>query len=194
MRFLRHDDCELWAEPPAVIQDDKLRSLVDALPGLERHMVERVHFGLDTLTKASREIGVSRSTGSRLLAEGLGRLKDWILTDHTPVQPPDFDITRYPPGDPCVAFLMHDGHDIRCQQLAIKGTQICASHTFWFRTGIEPVHEYHLQVLAGGRAILEFLTEPECEALVNGRYRGDGRRIDIYTSQDPLGFMPGVGS
>lgn len=34
----------------------------------------------------------------------------------------------------------------------------------------------------------EYLSPAEAEAVLNGRYRGDGRRIDQYVVDDPLGL------
>lgn len=34
----------------------------------------------------------------------------------------------------------------------------------------------------------DYLTPAEAHAVLNGRYRGDGRRIDQYISDDPLGI------
>jgi hypothetical protein len=33
----------------------------------------------------------------------------------------------------------------------------------------------------------DYLTDVEAETLLNGRYRGDGRRLDWWTTADPLG-------
>jgi hypothetical protein len=33
----------------------------------------------------------------------------------------------------------------------------------------------------------DYLTPAEAHAVLNGRYRGDGRRIDQYVTDDPLG-------
>jgi len=34
----------------------------------------------------------------------------------------------------------------------------------------------------------DYLSDSEANALLNGRYRGDGRRVDQYVIDDPLGF------
>jgi hypothetical protein len=34
----------------------------------------------------------------------------------------------------------------------------------------------------------DYLSDSEAHALLNGRYRGDGRRVDQYVIDDPLGF------
>lgn len=33
-----------------------------------------------------------------------------------------------------------------------------------------------------------YLTDTEAEASVNGRYRGDGRRLDLYVTDDGMGI------
>jgi predicted FMN-binding regulatory protein PaiB len=34
----------------------------------------------------------------------------------------------------------------------------------------------------------DYMTAAEAHAVLNGRYRGDGRRIDQYVNDDPLGI------
>lgn len=57
---------------------ERVRSLVATLPESERHLVERHYYGDVTLEEAAREIGLSKSWGSRLHARALETLtKAW---------------------------------------------------------------------------------------------------------------------
>lgn len=116
---------------------------VDSLPADERHMVETMYFGGWTLIRASTELGVSRSTGRRILDDGLARLKVWL----------------------------EDGHELPAEEPLF-------------------VQEGSYVDVNEGKRAHELLTTSEAEALINGRYRGDGRRLDQYTTLDPLGWYP----
>lgn len=141
IRFLRVEDPDLWAAREDVPRDERLRELVDALPEREKHMIERTFFGGATLTLASAELGLSRSTGARILREGMQRLEEWLRDGYVPEERPVPEL---------------------------------------------PEHGYPRDTRRG----YELLSDSEAEALINGRYRGDGRRIDQYTTHDPLGWYP----
>lgn len=194
MQWLRRDDLDLEASPPPEFRDDHLRDLVDLLPADERHMVSRIHFGSSTLAAASAELGVARSTGKKLLESGLDRLAEW-LTFEDAVLPPEED-PGWDPGPIEVATCRYAywfspvKWPLMCQQ-KVKRNGLCSFHAFQSDTGIVPDVAWHERLLRGGRNIYDDLTETEMVALVNGRYRGDGRRIDQYVNgMDPVGWDP----
>ena len=65
---------------------------------------------------------------------------------------------------------------------------MCSSHTQWDVTGRRPDPYYEEKIV---KRLVEptwdWMTETEAEALINGRYRGDGRRIDQWITAEPLG-------
>jgi len=194
MRIYRSADLDLEPSPDSVPREERLRELVDMLPGQQRHMVSRVYFGQATLTVAAGELSLSRSSGARMLREGQAQLKDWLADPATQPQLEDAHIVDDVPQVP-IEFerctYVHEDYG-RCKRPAVQ-EGLCASHLFWIRTDITPDEDYHRRVIEGHRAINEYLTETELEALVNGRYRGDGRRLDQFTTHDPIGFMPRPG-
>ena len=59
----------------------------------------------------------------------------------------------------------------------------------WFATASRPDPYYERKVVLGlTEPVADYLSETEAQAVLNGRYRGDGRRIDQYVSHDPLGI------
>lgn len=64
---------------------------------------------------------------------------------------------------------------------------MCSAHLQWELRGSTPDRYYHEKV-AKGLLIptWDWMTEPEAHALLNGRYRGDGRRLDQWIAGDPL--------
>lgn len=76
----------------------------------------------------------------------------------------------------------------RCSQRTEHPSRLCSSHYRWSLQPDKPVDPYY------ERKIVEGLLEPtwdwmdrhESHALLNGRYRGDGRRIDLWVTADPL--------
>jgi hypothetical protein len=76
-----------------------------------------------------------------------------------------------------------------CQQTNLNPeTGLCSSHTRWWFFDQQPDPYYEEKIV---KALVEptwdWMTETEAEALLNGRYRGDGRRIDQWITADPLG-------
>lgn len=67
----------------------------------------------------------------------------------------------------------------RCAQRAHKGT-LCAFHTLW-RWKNPPDDYYHRKVVLG---VIEptgsYLSEAEANAVLDGRKRHDGRRLDLW--------------
>lgn len=77
----------------------------------------------------------------------------------------------------------------RCAQPAWppSTTGRCRSHETWARKGVEPDPYYHRKiVLRELQPTFDYLSDAEAEATINGRYRGDGRRLDQYITDEPL--------
>lgn len=81
MRRLRYPDMDVYASPEAPFRDDHLRDLVDALPGLERHAIERVFFGQATKAEAAEEWGCSAETISAAIRRGTEMLRMVMLRE-----------------------------------------------------------------------------------------------------------------
>ena len=65
----------------------------------------------------------------------------------------------------------------------------CRSHQTWFDRGVTPEVFYEEKIAkAWTQPTFDYLSDSEAHALLNGRYRGDGRRVDQYVIDDPLGF------
>lgn len=53
--------------------------------------------------------------------------------------------------------------------------------------GVTPDRRYEEKICRGLiEPTWEYLTDGEAEACINGRYRGDGRRIDQFVSDEPM--------
>lgn len=81
MRIYRRDDLDDEEAPPAEPRLERLRELVDELPPLERHCVERILFGSATKLQAGREAGVSPKAVREALNRGIARLRAAMLTE-----------------------------------------------------------------------------------------------------------------
>jgi hypothetical protein len=81
VRWYRRDDLDLEPSQPPVPRIERVRELVDELPAAERHIVERLFFGGDTLLQAAREAGINPKRARQLLASGLGKLRADMLED-----------------------------------------------------------------------------------------------------------------
>jgi hypothetical protein len=58
----------------------------------------------------------------------------------------------------------------------------------WSQQGTTPDRYYHQKVVMGlTEPTWDWMSESEADALLNGRYRGDGRRLDQWIAGDPLG-------
>jgi hypothetical protein len=67
---------------------------------------------------------------------------------------------------------------------------LCESHQIWHDRGTTPDRYYEEKIVRGLQApVSQTLTAAEIEAMLNGRYRGDGRRIDVYCAPEgPMGI------
>ena len=53
--------------------------------------------------------------------------------------------------------------------------------------GVTPDPSYEEKICRGLiQPTFEYMTDSEAEATVNGRYRGDGRRMDQFVHDDPM--------
>lgn len=77
----------------------------------------------------------------------------------------------------------------RCQQPASHTSGLCSAHWNWELRGGTPPRYYHEKIVRGlTQPTWDYLSDAEAHALLNGRYRGDGRRVDQYTlPEGPLG-------
>lgn len=67
-----------------------------------------------------------------------------------------------------------------CKQPTDGG--FCSAHEHWERNGVKPdgyLEEKIVKCLKQPQA--DWISEAEAHAIINGRYRGDGRRIDQWT-------------
>jgi hypothetical protein len=65
----------------------------------------------------------------------------------------------------------------------------CSAHTQWETRGTRPDRYYEEKVVKGYiEPTWDWMSEHEAHALINGRYRGDGRRIDQWVlPEGPMG-------
>lgn len=77
---------------------------------------------------------------------------------------------------------------LRCKQPA-GVTALCVSHERWADRDVQPDAFYEQKLMLGLTQPADaYLSETEMEAMINGRYRGDGRRLDVYCPPEgPLG-------
>lgn len=75
----------------------------------------------------------------------------------------------------------------RCRQQSSTASDLCIAHLAWSLRDREP-DRYYEEKVARGLLVptWDYLTTAEAHAVLNGRYRGDGRRIDQYITDDPL--------
>lgn len=64
----------------------------------------------------------------------------------------------------------------------------CTVHRHFQSRGVEPPDRYwHEKVVKGLiTPTVDWMKPSELHAVINGRYRGDGRRVDQYVTGDPL--------
>lgn len=63
----------------------------------------------------------------------------------------------------------------------------CTVHRHFHETGREPDRYWHEKVAKGLiTPTVDWMKDSELNAVINGRYRGDGRRLDQYVTGDPL--------
>lgn len=169
--------------PEKPSSDPELRRLVDALPADERHLVERVFFGGATTKAAGEEINLSPGVAERKLKSGLARLRRWYEK-----RPPKVDKPRKPAKvkqSTCAAEHSVYG---RCKQPCAEGASMCAQHLEWAGSDIIPHPEYEAKVYRGEvTPVVAVLSETEIRTMMEGRYRGDGRRLDAFAPTDGEG-------
>lgn len=74
----------------------------------------------------------------------------------------------------------------RCQQTAGE-LGLCSAHQRWAQTSEIPDPYYEQKVVEGLIVpTWDWMTDSEASTLLNGRYRGDGRRLDQWIAGDPL--------
>lgn len=70
----------------------------------------------------------------------------------------------------------------RCSQPAPDYGELCLAHEFWVTHGVTPDRFYEEKVVKGLKEpTWSWMTPAEANAVINGRYKGDGRRIDQWT-------------
>jgi hypothetical protein len=205
VRWYRLPSFEEHENPEPDAQDVELRRLVDLLPPVQRHLINRTFFGGTFLSVAARELGLEKRAARTLRDEGLAQLKEWLE------DPPDEDppLEESLADDPLIwrcAYTHSEWGD--CQQPAMVGDIVCAFHaefgearhpspppvrqarteTMRARSGQQQVDDSYERAVIEGRIqpVQARLTKSEMDSLIGGRYRGDGRRLDIYTVADPI--------
>lgn len=184
MRFRRVADFDLWEQQEAPERDENLRRMVDALAPEEAHMVSRVYFGQATIAMAGKELKLTRSKAETILNRGLKHLQIWIEQDYqAPSRPLGLNEV-----DVEVAQCGEETEWGRCQQPQ-QEAGLCAAHLEWVGRNVWPDPAYERDVVLGVRVPIQaVLSVAEMEAVLNGRLRGDGRRIDAYVAGEPLGI------
>lgn len=75
----------------------------------------------------------------------------------------------------------------KCQQELEGQAKWCSAHRFWSQAGVTPDPYYEQKVVLGlVTPTWDWMSDTEAHALLNGRLRGDGRRIDQWVAGDPL--------
>lgn len=167
--------------------DDNLRRLVDCLPRIQRHLINRVVFAGETMNTASAEASISRYKAEREHREAIRTLRGWL---------DDPDTAPTHEGWPSKITPVKVGRNVkcaertewgRCQQIA-DPPPLCPFHEEVKAKHATPDREYHRQVVLGLKEPQQSrFTETELRAFTQARYRGDGRRLDAYAyGADPL--------
>lgn len=87
----------------------------------------------------------------------------------------------------CAEFVKPWG---KCKQPPVADELICSAHLYW-RDHPQAVVDsyYHEKIVKGLKSpTWDWMSDSEAHAVVNGRYRGDGRRIDQWTLPEPMGI------
>lgn len=184
MRHIRTDPQRMDAQaaPKQGVRDEVLREQVDWLPELEQHMVSRVYFGGATVVEAAEEAGVSLADGKKAVKNGIELLRQDLA------YAPDAGGPRVPKAKKeRVRRCRRKTEWGQCMQAAHDDDTMCTIHRYFWVTGKRPDRYWHEKVAKGLIVpTVDWMTESEMEAVINGRYRGDGRRIDQYVAGDPL--------
>lgn len=79
---------------------------------------------------------------------------------------------------------------MKCQQKSWRDG-LCSAHWYWLTKEITPDKSYEMKVMT---LLIEptwdWMTEAEAHAVIQGRYKGDGRRLDSWVSHDPVLWNP----
>lgn len=184
MRWYRVDDFDTWESQDETSQDVELRRMVDLLEDDARHLVERTFFGGAPLAHAAAEIDMTRARAEGVLNRALEQLKEW-LAEGAPEGDPDRPAMQV--SEPELAICGADSKWGPCQQPVAGDEDLCAAHLEWLERPVDPDPEYERAVVLGEKEPVQArFTRSEMDAVVWGRYRGDGRRLDAYVSFDPL--------
>jgi DNA-directed RNA polymerase specialized sigma24 family protein len=77
----RSDTMDELPSPETPFRDDSLRELVDALPPLERHVIERCFFGGEPFSLVAKELNVDVKVAKAARAKALETLKEALQHD-----------------------------------------------------------------------------------------------------------------
>lgn len=171
----------------SAVHDDHLRSLVDALEGTQRFVIERIFFGGATLAQAARELGFSEPATARIRDEAFARLREWVDGDVTPPAPTVVTAVPAWAAERC-QFLSPWG---RCQQPAHDDSEWCALHLEVTSKGSVPDEAWHRSVVLGERVPVQAKFDKKFDrVLMYGKEKGDGRPSDVYTMPEPVNWKP----
>ena len=82
IRWFRVEDMDLYAsQDQPVSRSNKLREMVDALPDMERHLLERVFFGGAPMCVVAQELKVSEKRAREIRTRALGLLRGMLEAD-----------------------------------------------------------------------------------------------------------------
>lgn len=77
----------------------------------------------------------------------------------------------------------------RCEQTTTHVSGLCSAHLRWELTSTQPDPYYHEKIVRGlTTPTWDWMSEHEAHAVINGRYRGDARRLDQWVTGDPVGI------
>lgn len=75
----------------------------------------------------------------------------------------------------------------QCTQECQGHSKLCSAHRFWTDNDVTPDPYYEEKVVKGhATPTWDWMSDTEAHALLNGRLRGDGRRVDQWIAGDPL--------
>lgn len=72
------DDYPTLAAP---VHNDRLRTIIDELPAVQRHLIERMFFGGEGLERAANEIGVNVKNAKGQLDEAFATIRATVLEE-----------------------------------------------------------------------------------------------------------------
>lgn len=75
----------------------------------------------------------------------------------------------------------------KCSQPPSLTSGLCTFHQTWKDKKSTPDSYYEQKIVQKFlQPVADYLSPAEMHAIINGRYRGDGRRVDQYVSDDGL--------